>query len=286
MRKDISKVICEKERSRSRDSYHDQRNTKEENPRLGFTAWPFQGESASPYPFKESMKKKFGNKYAYKSLNDFLAPIEGFLRKAVGRKWDDVYSELSKNIPKSKWLNQHVWTHIDGYVEKNTAWIDGRVCVSDERTREWVPIEKNHYWRRTSYYVHPLTGIMLEIDRTKQRKEQALREKQAAYERWSQLRELRTTKTARFFAVKIKNVWYEVEVKEKPAKIMKFYKELDGSYKKDPKTGALLFYWERPYFREDCLHGDVKHRPPTGEDTYMASKRTLSHSELKRYKLI
>jgi hypothetical protein len=287
VRKDISKLICEKERHGSSRSYHLERHTKEQNQRLGYESWPFQGESASPYPFKEGMKKKFGKKFGFKQPSDFLSPIEGFLRKSIGRPWNDVYSELSKNLPRNKWLNQHVWQHIYMMVEKYAVMHNGKVCILNPFEREYEDIEDSSFWRskRNHFYVHPQTGLLTLINAKKKENRLKAEQEKREQEYHNHVRELRKTKTSSFYAVKLENVWYEVEVKQKPAKVMKFHTNSDGSYKRDPK-GALLYYWERPRVREEYLHGDVKHIPPCNDEQYIAKKRTMNHSELKRYKLI
>lgn len=288
MRKDISKVICERYRTRSSESYHIERNTKENNQRLGFESWPFDGESASPFPFKEGIKKKFGAKYAYKGLSDSLGAVRGFLRKSVGRKWDEVYSELSKNIPKTKFLNQHVWEHIMSDVEIHTAWTDGRVCVSDERKRKYVPIEEYYHWgwrKKPHYYVHPISRLLLIVDHSALRKEEEKEAKRKEQDYWNHCREIRRTKTSVFYAVKIKNIWFEVEVRQRPPKVKVFYYEGDGNVHLDAQ-GKRMFYWDHPRVKEEYLGPDVKHTPHTNSQTYYALKRTMNHTELKRYKLI
>jgi hypothetical protein len=284
VRKDISKLICERERRGG--GY--MRKGREEHQGIGVSSWPFNGESMSPFPFKEGIKKTFGKRTKYKALSDFLSPVVGFLRKSVGRKWDDVYSELSESIPKNKWLNQHVWEHIDGMVETKTVLHDGKVCVLNHYSKQYEDLEDYQGWNKRDnyFYVHPINGYLYKVNTEGQRKRKLEAAEKQKVDVWNHLRAIRKTKESKFYAVKIEGIWYELEIKKKPAKVMKFYTNPDGSYKTDPKTGDLLSYWARPSYREEYLHGDVKHTPRTGDDEYIARKRTLSHSELKRYKLI
>lgn len=275
LRKDISKVICERERHGSSRSYRYIRNERVDSQKIGFSVWPFEGESLSPHPFKEGMKKRFGKKFGYKSLSDFLSPIRGFLTSSVGRKWDDIYSDLSKNIPKSKFLNQHVWEHIFDYVEIHTAWIDGEVCVSDDIERKYVPLTGHYRWgwkRDHQFYVHPVSRILLKVDYTKIREERKKRDKDFARDAWNHCRELRRTKTSVFHAVKMKSVWYEVEVRVRPPKEKRFYFNQDGTKTLD-SNGEPKFYWENPRVREEYLD-KPKHAPHTSSATYIALKRT------------
>src|SRR6266581_4056869 len=73
---------------------------------------------------QEGYHKKIGDK----SFTDVLGPIEGYLRASVGRPWDDVYSELSRNLGSGSWpvrhvLAQHVQVATDTY-----RGADGKVC--------------------------------------------------------------------------------------------------------------------------------------------------------------
>jgi hypothetical protein len=303
MRKDISKLICEKPRSRSKDSYKTERHTKENTQRLGFNSWPFDGESASPFPFKEGIKKKFGKKFAYKGLNDSLGAVEGFLRKSVGRKWAEVYSELSKNIPKTKYLNQHVWEHIMQDVETHAAFVDGRVCVSDEVKRKYVPIEEYYKWGwrdRPQYYVHPVSNILLVVDRSIAKKKEQEEAKKKEEDVYNHMRLVSKNKNEEFWAVKIKQDWFGVTAKPRP--------QAEKRLTRDPISGAEVEYFATPAVLEWSLKG-AKHIPrivgqhdhfmggkkfnrrydyisTTGTTHYVAEKRQLSHRELKKYKLI
>lgn len=75
-------------------------------------------EALEDLPKKASMKPGNHKHYAErKMLSDFLAPLEGFLDKACGRDWDDVYSEIRANISTSKTLDMHILEHLDDMVE-------------------------------------------------------------------------------------------------------------------------------------------------------------------------
>lgn len=105
---------------------------------------------------------RHGRQYGWngKSLTDVLSPLRGYLRKNVGRKWDDVYSELCRGLDRRSVSGLHVFTHLWQYVEKNTVMIDGNVCYVGTGFREkgYVPIEESY--RYEQFYVHPEDGIL------------------------------------------------------------------------------------------------------------------------------
>jgi hypothetical protein len=73
-----------------------------------------------------------------KSFSDVLGPIERYLHSSVGRRWDDVYSELSRNLGRGPWPLRHVLTqHV--HVATNTyRGVDGRIWSMGRRGPEVV----------------------------------------------------------------------------------------------------------------------------------------------------
>jgi hypothetical protein len=51
-----------------------------------------------------------------KSLNENLSPLVRYLRKNVGRKWDDVNAEICENISLENAVQRHILEHVDQYV--------------------------------------------------------------------------------------------------------------------------------------------------------------------------
>ena len=98
-----------------------------------------------------------------KSLTDVLSPLRGFLRKNVGKKWNDVYSELCQGLDRRSVSGLHVFQHLWNYVEKDTAMVDGQV-YHYWRGGDLLPIEKSY--RYEQYYVHPETGVLCQTNRT------------------------------------------------------------------------------------------------------------------------
>lgn len=69
--------------------------------------WRTHDEEASPR--RESTSRHRGGT---KHLSDLLGPLRRFLDGAVGRPWDDVYSELRAGISPRSQLHLHILEHV------------------------------------------------------------------------------------------------------------------------------------------------------------------------------
>jgi len=96
-----------------------------------------------------------------KNLTDVLGPLRGYLRKNLGRPWDDVYSELCTGLDRRSVSGLHVFSHLWQYVDKN-CWIGaktGKVYTDSNRGPQTVD----------EFYVHPWTGLLCEVPRRRRR---------------------------------------------------------------------------------------------------------------------
>lgn len=55
-----------------------------------------------------------------KSFNENLNPLRRYLKRQVGRRWNDVYSEICKNLDTGSTVKQHVRDHLKDYVSTKT----------------------------------------------------------------------------------------------------------------------------------------------------------------------
>ena len=92
----------------------------------------------------------------YKTLNENLAPLVRFIRKQVGRPWDDVFSEICAHLDTGSTVKMHVRTHLKDFVMirisrgRNGELIhDGRVIEANQRDYRWV-----------EFYVDPDDGVL------------------------------------------------------------------------------------------------------------------------------
>lgn len=92
-------------------------------------------------PLHESMsrhRKNYG-----RSQGDRLSPLRQYLRSNVGRKWDDVYSEICAVNDKRTILGFHLITHLRQYV--------------------WTgPLDTARGYHYPQFFADPATGILYE----------------------------------------------------------------------------------------------------------------------------
>ena len=105
MRADMHEVVIERPRNGMR------------GPRRNKT-WNVGVHDHEAIPQRESTSRHRGGT---KHLTDLLGPLKRFLDGAVGRPWDDVYSELRSGLSPRSLLHNHILEHVrsmvglDGY---------------------------------------------------------------------------------------------------------------------------------------------------------------------------
>ncbi len=105
MRDDIAKVIVERPRARRRWAKAEKgiRRTKE-----------WKNHDA---PTKMPMQPAEGER---KHFTDLLAPLEGLIKKNIGRPWDKVYKEICEHLKPNSTMQKHVLDHVKrDLVERN-----------------------------------------------------------------------------------------------------------------------------------------------------------------------
>ncbi len=145
MRPDFPQLLCERPRG---GRYHFFKNRREK-PR---------------YP-TDDLPKQAGIKprnVSHKHLGEYLSPLRRFLLKQVGRPWNKVKSEIGQICPRQNPVLEHVYTHLDGFIETKVQIIDGKPY--ELYPGGYQPVEARGTWR-TGLYVDPRDGI---IKRAKQ----------------------------------------------------------------------------------------------------------------------
>jgi hypothetical protein len=246
-----------------------------ERPRRG--GWMDAG-TARAYRNSEDAPAKIGIKKGYthrKWLNENLAPLKRWLESQVNRPWDKVYAELCANIDRRSTVQEHIFAHIDQFVERETRLLDGHVYVLSRWSRELQRIEVS----RATLYVHPATGILRHNKRR---------------ETWRQVREKQRTKIEAETNAKrrilndfeqhhkIDGVWYHVTLATMEP----------GRPYHDSKSGLTEFAYPKHW---DVVRKEMVSRSRDGKPTgdtlfgkryvYASVKRQLSNAELKRYQL-
>lgn len=148
MRNDFDKVLTEDPRRGSRAKFRQVRRSKKNA--------CFDGEFSGG---KESMMTQRRNqqKQNRKTFGDHLNPLRKFIASQVGKRWDDVYSEICAKFDQRSQLKFHVHAHVFGdFVELKTRLIDGKVCILN-RWDGWQEIGTSY--SRRDFYVHP-NGVL------------------------------------------------------------------------------------------------------------------------------
>lgn len=147
MRPDFNKLLVERERVGHSMDYGMTRKSKRLNEADVLQIGGRQG-----------MRKRHKLSGEYKSFNENLNPLKGFLHSKIGKKWDKTYSELRKTFDARSVINQHILEHLFDYVDVNAVIIDGKIMTMSGRynPRGYVPIKQSY----SDYYVCPKDGTL------------------------------------------------------------------------------------------------------------------------------
>jgi hypothetical protein len=250
-----------------------------ERPRKG--GWMDAG-TARAYRNSEDAPAKVGIKKGYthrKWLNENLAPLKRWLESQVNRPWDKVYAELCANIDRRNTVQEHIFAHIDGFVERETRLVEGEVFVLSKWPTELMPLEES----RIKLYVHPTTGILrLNKHRVSWRRQKANKQKAVDDEIAMRRRELNPTEQLQ----KVEGVWYHVTLA--PMDPTRF--AIDAGTGKTnvihPKHWDVLRKQNVSRGTELKASGQMRGSWLFGKcDVYAVTKRQLSTAELKHYQL-
>lgn len=93
-----------------------------------------------------------------KQLNENLNPLRRFLKSRIGRKWNDVYSEIMSGLNLNNAVQYHVWQHLInfGEVHTKTYMQNNEVMAAGFIGPESM---KNSYGRE-EFYVDPRDGTL------------------------------------------------------------------------------------------------------------------------------
>lgn len=260
MRDDMYKVIVERPRWGSRMRTREGRAYR-------------NGEEV---PGKIGMKQGYTNR---KSLNENLAPLRRWLESQVNRPWDKVYAELCANIDRRNTVQEHIFTHIDGFVECEARWLDGEVFVMESWPRKGlVPLRES----RVRLYVHPKTRILRynkHYISWRKRQEQAGLAADKGFA--ATCRVIGDSATLQ----KIDGVWYHVTMAQMGLP------KLAGGKNGGPANWVYPQHWDVVKKEMVSLprHQSLERERPNmafvNHHRYAAAKRQLSSAELKQHQL-
>ena len=174
MRRDMSKVVTERYRYGSRNTGRFKKDNPENIRHISSISRNifnngYIDDLDDIDTFSKWSTSPRRNHYEWKEFSDLLGPLERFLNKQIGRKWDDVYSEICKNLPNTSMAGDHIRQHVFQIVEIHTfLGLDNKIYQKPKYGGGFVEISS--YSRKQQLYVHPVTGILLLAKRRKRTK--------------------------------------------------------------------------------------------------------------------
>jgi hypothetical protein len=109
MRKDMNKVLTT--RPRAGGGTTGMRRTYERKT-LPKEARYFKGQRVDLSPKQEGMRKRYDVDGDRKYFTDHIQPLYRYLRKQVGRPWNDVWSDICRSLRGTGLQAQHVKQHV------------------------------------------------------------------------------------------------------------------------------------------------------------------------------
>lgn len=274
MRKDLNKQLCEHERVGSHRHYGEVRNVHRLNERYDDM---YEDDEAGNYATggaRESIKYRYNYHYNTKEFGEHLSPLYGQIRKAVGRKWNDFYSELKTVFDARSVINNHILQHLydritlDVYVDD-----DGELMVRSSYRFGAEPLSDSWY----EYYVDPRDGI-IKINKgyTSYREVQRKRRAKEAAEQLKVKRVIDKDTELH----NINGVWFEFKFKNFVGeRVTEQYK----SYSYRPTKKDRVFWITKTVYPKTY---DILKKEYVEASRAAVSKRTLSHKELKKHGLV
>ena len=129
-----------------------------ERPRWGSRHAPPVKLKKDKNDFKQiGLKRHAREQAAYtKALNENLAPLVRFLQRRVGRRWDDVFSEICERLDTGSTVKMHVRQHLGDFVLIGISYgRRGELLHAGQVVR---PDRRN--CRGQEFYVDPDDGVL------------------------------------------------------------------------------------------------------------------------------
>ena len=234
-----------------------------ERPRWGAGHAPRPKLRKDKYPGRKKVGlRRFAKEQGYtKHLNENLAPLKRYLNKQVGRKWDQVFSEICQHLDTGSTVKMHVREHIDDFIVTK---------VSIDRKGQWIAA--GHRWGSycdpagwwQELYVDPFDGIIKRVDDLC-RKRGEIRQK----DRWKQrrkkspVRHLIRKRSEKDYFVKLGGLWYSVTLDTSPrAPNIDIFHELDtGNWRQHERWKVVSkFQLGKKALREHGLQNSGENR--------------------------
>lgn len=243
MRDDLHKVVTERPRSGPR------------NKTLKGSRRDIQGDKFENCGTKESMTKPYIVSWNDRQFTDLLGPLKRYILSCVGRKWDDVYSEICKKFPETNMSYKHVKGHLTDYVLIDFLFVDGNPC--HKLDYRYTPMYGKPYYEEKHgpvVWVHPVTGILTRFKKNPNKKSRR-QVKIEAKKKWESEKKVKKIGDKLYSCVD--GIWYEVFLKD-----AKYEFHYDLAQQQTLYTGSMQSLY--------------------GKKAYVASKRQLGRKALKK----
>jgi len=130
---------------------------------------PREGSIKTPQgakKYQQNFEREFSgyepmNRFKTKHIRDRLAPLYRWLRSKVGQNWDDVYSQLTRELKSNTRSREHLIFHVWRFVERHAIIIAG---VPYRKNRQDIPLGSGSWRHREPLYVHPETGRLCVVE--------------------------------------------------------------------------------------------------------------------------
>ena len=244
MRSDMSKKLVERPRIKGQWSKGHYQRHIEKAVRIEMNE---DEELDSAAPSKMAMSIGRGSKILEENLN----PLFRFLESRCGKSWNKVYSEIRKELNTSSTIHMHILQHLDDYVEKKAAVVNGVVFDPDGREAF------------SQFYVDGL-GLLRKVPRDPKWRPPGPRE---------DLKRL----TTRTFLMCISGIWY----------LLTYNRDVDGrDFDSWPKGHNIGDYSKITWRCKDRRNYDHGARKSVDNPHYLFfHKKQLNRKELTSYKV-
>ena len=278
MRDDFSKILVERPRVGGEGKKHTRRNRRETKQTLRDASTDTDVDVWSFHSMKRLHTSTPNSWDDKKQLNENLNPLYRYLDKQVGRKWDDVYSEIMANINLNNAVQFHVWQHlIDlGMVETKT-WIERNKVMH----HGYFGPEEMRGGYRVAYFVDPNDGVLRKYDRTpRYRTNHCKKHTDRFYDKKNPLE----------YFYKLNGIWYKFGLRKPTADELK--KSEFGKYYRYYDPYQRL--WVTKWLADNCKFFHQIHKPHAytktwdNVDIYFGckmlpiTKQQLGKKEIKR----
>ena len=278
MRSDLNKLLCEHERYGSKRGYKEVRRDRT------FDLYDEDG----PIGRREGMRWRYKFHWNEKEFGENLNPLYGIVHKNVGRKWDDVYSELCKVFDTRSVINQHILFHLDQMLEIKDVFVgeDGDLWIRNNYSGN-RPLKDSG----SEYYVDPRDGILYRNQAYRTWNQDA--RKRAAEQRAKRRETYRNEGSFCFIKDEKTGIWYRYDYKEIPASkiVGKWKTSTVGNIVLKPMwVEEVIPSYEFDYYKQEAIkwHKEswrVRVHPDAPVNTVHVNKRTASKKDIKKFQL-